>query len=160
MRTPLPRRGFLRIGVLSAVSAGIALSGIRIGLAQTADGGDRKFDIPLSAQSEPTFWFKPETFKPYVGGYFEAPSASGRMIELQLVSLKIFDSSKNALQLTKRAGETETFSLLFEAAAQLPLFTSIHRISHPSLGEFDLFLTAREGESGELFYEAVINHIR
>jgi hypothetical protein len=154
---PLPRRQFLRLGVLSAISAGFVLGSPRIGIAQTSSAGRV---VPLEAQRDPVFMFVPETFRPYVGGYFEAPNARGEMIELQLMSLKNFDSSRNASLLTRSAGQTESFTLVFKAAAQLPPFTSIHRIKHPSLGEFYLFLTPRKGESDELFYEAVINHAR
>jgi len=47
---------------------------------------------------------------------------------------------------------------MFKAARPLPPFTSIHQISHPSLGKFDLFLTPRE-KDGAFYYEAVFNHI-
>jgi len=157
---PLTRRKFLRTGVLSVFAAGFTIASARIGLAQkSAAGREMEPVVDIQAQKDPVFWFKPETFKPYVGGFFEAPNALGEMIELELVKLQTFIPSKNALRVTKMAGETESFTLLFKAAAQLPPFTSIHRIKHPSLGEFYLFLTPRKGESGELFYEAVINHI-
>lgn len=158
---PLPRRKFLKAGVLSVASMGLALGNARIGLAQkSARRVSTGSDIPIEAQKAPVFWFKPATFKPYVGGFFETPNARGEMIEMQLVSLKTFKPSKSALRLTSSAGETESFTLLFKAAAQLPPFTSIHRIKHPSLGEFHLFLTPQKAESGDLFYEAVINHIQ
>jgi hypothetical protein len=48
---------------------------------------------------------------------------------------------------------------MFKAAGPLPQFTSIHKISHPSLGKFDLFLTPHSQEGGALLYEAVFNHI-
>ena len=154
----IARRKFLKMGALSVVSAGFVLSSFRTGLAQ-ASGTQSASSIPIEAQKDPVFWFKPETFKPYVGGFFEAPSARGEMIAMQLVSLKIFKPSKNALRLTTNRLETESFNLLFKAETQLPPFTSTHRIKHPSLGEFYLFLTRLKSESGELLYEAVINHI-
>ena len=158
----LERRKFLKMGVLSVFSTGLLLGSARIGLAQKSVGRtfERSADLPLAAQQDPVFLFKAETFKPYVGGYFEAPNARGEMIPLQLISLKSFKPSKSALLITPKVVETDSFSLLFKAAAPLPPFTSIHRIKHPSLGEFNLFLTPQKAESGELVYEAVINHIK
>ena len=158
----IARRKFLKMGALTVVSAGIALAGVREASAQNSGTQTvlSSSDIPIEAQKDPVFWFKPETFKPYVGGFFEAPNARGEMIAMQLVSLKIFKPSKNALRLTKSQVETDSFTLLFKAEAQLPPFTSIHRIKHPSLGEFNLFLTPQKGESGELLYEAVFNHLK
>ncbi len=46
----------------------------------------------------------------------------------------------------------------FQSSEELPPFTSIHRMKHPALGNFDLFLTPRE-KDGEFYYEAVFNHI-
>lgn len=156
----LERRKFLKMGVLSVFGTGLALTCARTGLAQKSAAGrvQSSADLPILAQRDPVFWFKPETFKPYVGGYFESPNALGQMIAMKLVSVESFKQSKYAV--TKTTGETESFTLLFKAEAQLPPFTSIYRIKHPSLGEFHLFLTPQKAESGDLFYEAVINHIR
>ena len=99
--------------------------------------------------------FAEETFRPYVGGVFQAPNARGEMIELRLLKVQ---SHKPSDKLTKRMRESKAFSLTFKASDELPPFTSIHTIKHPALGEFDLFLTKRKTEQGELFYEAVINH--
>jgi|SRR4030095_215006 hypothetical protein len=154
---PLTRRDFMRAGLMSAVSAGFVLSSARIGLAQTSAQGR---PIPIEAQKDPVFRFQPDTFKPYVGGYFEAPNARGEMIALQLVSLNTYKPSRAAMSLTKRRIDTESFSLMFQAEAELPPFTSIHKIRHPALGEFFLFLSPRRGAEGEFFYEAVITHIQ
>lgn len=158
----IARRKFLKMGALSVVSAGITLAGVRTASAQKSGTPtvSNSSDIPIEAQQDPVFWFKPETFKPYVGGFFEAPNARGEMIAMKLVSLGIYKPSKSALQLTRSRVETESFTLLFKAEAQLPPFTSTHRIKHPSLGEFHLFLTPQRSETGELLYEAVFNHLQ
>jgi len=161
----LPRRQFLRTGMISTVSAGLALSGARTIFGQKQARGqisvtvDRSADMPLEAQQDPVFFFKAATFKPYIGGIFTAPNALGQDIELELMNVSVF-KSVNALRTTKRIIATDSFSLTFKAAAELPPFTSIYRINHPSLGEFYLFLTQRKNDNGDLFYEAVINHIR
>lgn len=55
--------------------------------------------------------------------------------------------------------ETSSFALIFKAEAELPTFTSIHPIKHGAHGEFNLFLTRRDGDDGEIYYEAVFNHL-
>jgi hypothetical protein len=158
---PLPRRSFLRAGLQSAFSVGLLLTSSRIALGQTTSPGQGPATpktgprISLVAEKDPVFSFVEETFAPYVGGIFQAPNARGEMIELRLVKL---EKHRPSNKLTKNARESKSFSLMFKASAELPPFTSIHTISHPALGEFDLFLTRRKSEHGELFYEAVINH--
>jgi hypothetical protein len=154
----LPRREFLRTGVLSVVSAGFLLSSARMGLAQKPFRGPA--DIPLEAQQDPVFRFAPDTFKPYIGGFFESPNARGEMIELQLLSVTTYRPTKTARALTTLRGDVESFSLQFKAAAQLPLFNSIYLIRHQALGDFYLFLTPRKNDDGDLFYEAVISHLQ
>jgi len=154
----LPRRKFLRTGILSVVSAGFLLSSERIGWAQQSSAG--RVEIPRPAQKDPVFRFGPDTFRPYINGFFEAPNSRGEMIELQLLSVGIFKASRTAKLLTRNRGEVESFSLMFKAAAQLPPFTSIHLIRHQALGEFYLFLSPRKNDDGDLFYEAVISHLQ
>ncbi len=156
---PLSRRRFLRDGLCTAVSITLLLTNSRIGFGQTQKNEIGKLPpgspVPLDAQKDPVYFFREETFKPYVNGIFQAPNARGEMIELRLVEVLAFKSSD------KSTNEgTKSFSLTFKAAGELPPFTSIHTIKHPALGEFDLFLTKRKTDAGDLYYEAVINHIQ
>lgn len=153
------RRSFLSGGLCSAVSVALFLAGSRIGLAQTpkreivlAPPGS---PVPIEAQRDPVFFFTEETFKPYLNGIFQAPNARGEMIELRLIKVQRYMPSG---RLTSRTRESKAFSLTFKAADELPPFTSIHSIKHPALGEFDLFLTVRKSDDGDLYYEAIINH--
>jgi hypothetical protein len=161
----LPRRQFLRTGLTSIVSAGISLTVARTVFGQKRTRGqvgttvEPDVQLPWEVLTDPVYSFKPETFRPYVGGIFTAPNALGRSIELELLSVRVF-RPVNAQQSPRRAITTESFSLTFKSAAELPPFTSIHRINHPSLGEFGLFLTKRMSDNGDLLYEAVINHIK
>jgi uncharacterized protein DUF6916 len=156
---PLSRRRFLRDGLGSAVSIALLLSSSRIGLGQTQKNEIGKTPpgspVPLEAQKDPVYFFREETFKPYVNGIFQAPNARGEMIELRLTAVQSFKTSDTS---TNR--KTKSFSLTFKASGELPPFTSIHTIKHPALGEFDLFLTRRKTDDGDLYYEAVINHIQ
>jgi hypothetical protein len=122
-------------------------------LAQT---GTRS-DVPVEAQQDPVFLFTAGTFAPYVGDIFETHNARGESIALRLDQVKKYEP-KN--RLTPKAQATESFSLIFKTSSELPPLTSIHQISHPRLGKFDLFLTRVKTENDGLFYEAVINHLR
>lgn len=146
---PIPRRTFLRDAFRSTVSVGLLVAVSRASFGQQG--------VPLEAQKDPVFSFTAATFEPYVGDVFTAPNARGEAIELKLVELKKFDG-KNTV--TKLARATNSFTLKFKASDELPPFTSIHTLSHPALGKFDLFLTKRKTEAGDLFYEAVINHVQ
>lgn len=155
-----PRRNFLIQGARSVISVGLVLTASRFGFAQKTGGQIKttlyRSDIPLEAQREPVFFFRESTFTPYLGGYFEGVNARGEAVDLKLVKITAFKSSA---KLTNRTRRTEAFALLFSASSELPLFAPIHRIKHGALGEFDLFLTRRNGPDGELFYEAVLNHL-
>jgi len=157
---PLSRRTFLRDGLLSAFSLALLLASSRVSLGQQKNEIGRVppgSPIPLEAQTDPVYFFREETFKPYVNGIFQAPNSRGEMIELRLIRLEGYKSSG---KLTSRSKETKAFSLTFKASGELPPFTSIHTIKHPALGEFDLFLTKRKTNDGDLYYEAVINHLQ
>jgi hypothetical protein len=158
----LPRRSFLRDAFRSTVSFGLLLAGAKLSFGQKRRGvitlpPNNLLDIPLEAQKDPTFMFTESTFRPYVGSIFQAPNALGEMIELRLLRIQTYE---HVNRVTKRAGTSDSFSLIFKASDELPPFTSIHKISHPALGDFDLFLTPRKTGKGEQFYEAVFNHVR
>lgn len=155
----MSRRFFLKTGTLTALAAGVVLSPRSLVLAQSQGNGNPGNQIPISAQQQPAFMFTRATFDPYVGGIFQAPDASGQMINLTLLSATTNKPSAATRISTANARETDSFSLMFRAASPLPPFTSIHKISHPSLGNFDLFLTPRPQADGVVFYEAVFNHL-
>ena len=157
----VPRRKFLKTSLFSAVSVGLALSGGPV-VAQKQQTPittsiDPLVDLPVEAQIDPVASFKPETFKPYIGGIFTAPNASGEKVELKLLSVATFKPTNT--RSTKSVVKTESFTLTFQGAAELSPFTSIYKINHPSLGDFRLFLTNHRTGNGEIFYYAVINHL-
>jgi hypothetical protein len=117
--------------------------------------GQQDPSIPIDAQKDPVFMFAASTFEPYVGDIFQAPNSRGELVSMTLVSVEKYEAENT---LTRRARTSDSFSLSFKAAGELPPFTSIHTISHPRLGKFDLFLTRRKTDQGVLYYEAVFNH--
>lgn len=153
----LPRRGFLKTGALTAVSAGLAIGGARLASAQRP-APSRNTAAPGKTDSI-LLSFTSETFHPYVGDYFQAPNARGEMVSLKLTQVLNYKAKNSSRISTRMSPELRSFSLTFEASEKLPQFTSIHKVSHPALGEFDLFLSPRELEDGTMIYEAVFSHL-
>jgi len=83
----ISRRLFIKSGTLTAIAAGVAFNPNRLAFGQRSNQGTNLgFQIPITAQKEPTYMFTRATFDPYVGGIFQAPDARGRMISLTLLS--------------------------------------------------------------------------
>ena len=173
------RRSFLKSATMTSLSAGLALGSAYLVFGQDAKKGRTQpaqparptkpvteidtgggFPIPIEAQQEALFYFRPSTFTPYVGGFFQAPNARGEMITLKLIAVSEYKMQATTRLSTRKTRQTESFSLTFSSTERLPLFTSIHKVSHPALGEFDLFLTSSETVNGTFLSEAVFNHLQ
>ena len=167
----LARRSFLKSATMSTLSAGLALGSASLFFGQARKGEGRhspqagqldpfgNFQIPIEAQQEASFYFGSGTFKPYVGDIFEAPNSRGEMITMKLIRVSDYKATATTRITTKRTRQPQGFSLIFTASEPLQPFTSIHKVSHPALGTFDLFLTSREAEDGSFLWEAVFNHM-
>ena len=157
----LPRRGFVKTGVLSAVSAGIVVSNPGLLFSQKGERIESEDmpSVPLSAQRHPVFSFTQATFAGFLGDIFTAPNSLGGRVELELIKVAGYEASPKARMLLRRAKQPATFTITFLSADELPPFTSIHKMSHPRLGEFDLFLTRTQRDDGLFAYEAVISHL-
>jgi hypothetical protein len=156
----ISRRFFLKTGSLTALAAGLVLNpNITIFGQDSSQSTNPGHQIPISAQQQPSFMFTRATFEPYVGGIFQAPDASGHMISLTLLSATTEKPKASTRLSTRTAAETDGFSLIFRAEESLSPFTSTHRVSHPALGQFDLFLTPKKQENGIMLYEAAFNHL-
>jgi hypothetical protein len=152
----ISRRFFLQSSTLAAIAATVSLKPYSFGFAQTKT--NTGYAIPLSAQEQSTYMFTKATFDPYVGGVFQTPDARGRMISLTLLSATQLKATGKIS--TATAVDTDSFSLMFKADRAVPPFTSIYKISHPALGDFDLFLTLHSDATAKSpIYEAVFNHI-
>jgi hypothetical protein len=150
----LARRKFVQSSLLFTASTLLFWGNARSALAQTLFADDQLSDQVLR---DPVYRFTRETFEPYVGGYFEVPGPRGAMITMKLLRVDAYVPPKSN---STRAVATDSFSLLFSADAELPLFSTIHPIKHAALGEFSLFLTRQDGPKDEIRYEAVFNHLR
>lgn len=156
---PQSRRTFLRDGLCSLLSVGLIITSARltVGQSQTQRAPRTQAEMPIEAQKDPVFSFTEETFKPYVNGIFTAPNARGEKVELRLIELVPYKPPTK--KVTTSSAPTKSFTLIFKTGEELPPFTSIHTISHPALGSFDLFLSKRKNDDGDFFYEAVITHL-
>jgi hypothetical protein len=142
----------------------VLTTSIALGAVPLAFGQDRAqpnpaldFQIPFQAKQAPTFYFKRETFEPYVGGVFSA-RAGAHSIDMTLMSVRDCTPSPKGNLLTKKSRQADCFALDFRASGKLTDLTSIFNIEHAALGKFDLFMTRRDGPRGTFFYEAVFNH--
>lgn len=151
----IARRKFVQSSLL--FGAVMFLGNARSGFASILADGSQLSDNVLH---DPVYRFTRETFELYVGGYFEAPNARGKMVALKLLKVDSYAPNANTKITTGRPVGTETFSLLFSAEAPLPSLKSIHSISHGALGEFNLGLIRRAGPDRGIYYEAVFNHLR
>jgi len=163
---PVTRRSFLKSGATSVLTTAIAL-----GQFTPAHGQDKtkheskpspasadEKPIPFKAQQNPLFFFHAETFRPYVGGIFVA-RAGANSAELTLDAVRDCSPKPTTKITTKKAPRTECFALEFSSDKSLTDLTSIYDIEHAALGQFQLFLTRRDGADGKSLYEAVFNRL-
>src|SRR5215207_809866 len=147
------RRNFLRSGAMGVLLTSFALDTVPLAFAQSPHRPDpsRDFSIPYEAKQALTFYFKRETFEPYVGGVFKL-SAGARSVSATLVSVRdCTPHPKN--KSTPKSRPTDSFALVFKADGKLTDLTSIYNVEHAALGKFPLFLSFREGPGGNYFYE-------
>jgi hypothetical protein len=160
------RRSFLKSGALSALAAAAAL--VYAAPAHGQDVPKRKVKaptlsgpqprIPFGAEQSPLFYFTQETFRPYIGGIFNA-SAGSKSAAMTLIEVTEYIPKAAARMTTGGVLPTNSFVLKFTSADQLTDLTTIYTIEHGALGEFALFLTRRDGPAGTSLYEAVFNHV-
>src|SRR5205085_6235398 len=154
------RRTFLRSGSLSALGAALLLRNYRSALGQKLKSSNPTIDfpIPYEAKLDPVFNYSIATFESYIGSSFSA-RGQGRNVKMTLVGVRNRNTKATSKMPTTKTRPSDCFSLLFSAPAPLAEFTTIHTLNHGALGKFDLFLVQSEDAQGQLFYEAIINHL-
>lgn len=155
------RRRFLKTCALSALGAGGA-----VGLGPAAFGQDSArpnpaldFAVPFEAQQSPAFYYTRQTFEPYVGGVFRGFAADGGSVNLQLLRVTGYAPKAETRITTRRRRETDSFTLTFRAGRYLSGKADVHLLEHAALGRFRLFMTRYVNRRGQIFYEAVFNHV-
>lgn len=152
------RRSFLKSGAMSVLTTAIVAAAPALVFGQTGAKADpaQDFQVPFEAKQSPSFYFKRETFQPYINGQFRL-RAGARSVNATLVSVR--DCTPGASnKSTPKSRPTDCFALVFRAQGKLTDLTTIYDVEHAALGTFALFLTRRDGPRGTYFYEAVFNH--
>ncbi len=144
---------------MAVLVTGLALDALPRAFAQQVRKHDPAAGLSRSRSRRsrrPTFYFKRETFQPYLHGVFKL-SAGANSVEATLVSVR--DCTPDPKQkVTKKSRPSDSFALVFRAEGKLTDLTTIYDVEHAALGKFPLFLTRRDGPQGKHFYEAVFNH--
>lgn len=155
---PVTRRSFLKSGAMTVLTASIVAGAgaSAFGQEHQPHGRPSDFQIPFQAEQSPLFFFKAETFKPYVGGVFTARAGSNS-IEMTLVNVRDCTPSAQSNKVAKKVRQSECFALVFRASETLTDLTTIYDVEHAALGKFSLFMTRRDGPGSMHFYEAVFN---
>ena len=155
------RRKFIVSGAAAALVAGVAMGA---GTPAFGQGAKKKsdptqdFQLPFDAQNTPAFFFKRETFQPYVGGLFTI-RAGAHSIEATHKEVRDCTPSPKGAALTKgKPRQTDCFALVFQTTGELTDLTTIYTVEHGALGKFNLFMTSRSPARGTYIYEAVVNH--
>ncbi len=136
----LTRHGLIKAGAVAAVAFGAVGTERALAGAGAAASGIRR------PSGGPAYLHR-ETYIPLVGTNFGVQRPGAGTLRVKLIQ---------ARQLP-RAGDA--FSLLFRGRARAGVASGTYRFEHPSLGEFDLFVSpVGRGVKG-LDLEAVINRI-
>lgn len=152
------RRSFLRSGAMTVFLTTVALDSIPLSFAQSQrPDPSQDFPVAFEAKQQQTFYFKRETFEPYLHGAFKL-RAGANSVDATLVSVRDCTPDPKAAKLTKRSRPSDCFALVFRAEGKLTDLTTIYDVEHGALGKFALFLTRRDGPGRTHFYEAVFNH--
>lgn len=151
------RRRFLRSGAMTVFLTGFALDSVSLAFTQQPrkSNPSQDFQISSTVKEDPVFYFKRETFEPYVNGVFVL-SAGSKSVEATLIKVRNCAPSKQS-KVTPRFRPTECFTLVFQADGKLTDLTTVYDVEHGALGKFALFLTRRDGPRNTHFYEAVFN---
>lgn len=92
-----------------------------------------------------------EDFAPYQNENFSLEiENAGLTLEMKLIEVSEIGDSK-----TKQ--KWKPFSLVFLGPSQYPLNQQIHRLTHPKMGELNLFLVPIYSNQEGVQYEAVFN---
>ncbi|WP_299658220.1 hypothetical protein [uncultured Tateyamaria sp.] len=102
----------------------------------------------------------PQDFDAYVGDRFEVRAETGP-VTLMLDNVKIFEGStiRDNIVVIDDAEipPRKAFALTFEGPVQPVLASTVYAMTHPALGDMDLFLSPFRQDRDCMLYEAVFN---
>jgi hypothetical protein len=92
---------------------------------------------------------KKTTFDPYLNNKFEIHTKSAGVVEVELIEIT-----------NNNQGNTESFSLVFKGPLEKSFEQRLHRVKHPQMGKFDLFLVPiTYGKMDAMYYQAIFNRL-
>lgn len=92
---------------------------------------------------------KKESFTPHMNDKFEIHTKSAAVVEVELV--EVTDHS---------SGKLESFSVVFRGAHDKVFEQDTHKVKHPKIGEFDLFLgPIVTPKTDGIYYQAVFSRL-
>jgi hypothetical protein len=91
-------------------------------------------------------------FKQYLGEKVQVRNGAAPLGELQLLEANDLASSRGA--------KTEAFSVIFRGARDRIIKQGTYTVSHPGLGEFQLFLVPVLPVKDGAYYEAIFNRLK
>lgn len=125
------RRDFIRFGGM-ALFGGVVLSGTTEVFAQRRGG---YFKVPSAAGSKSSF-YSAESFKPLVKSYF-----SVKRDGVAESSIRLVEVAEKVTSGSKAARTVRSFNLIFEAGRGVDLADGIYTVSHPGIGDLDIFIS-------------------
>lgn len=145
------RRKFLRAGTLVAISAGIPLKNVIAGTRGAAEStlDHSSLDKRLSLNRE--------SFARHLNTNFSFRHRDIASATLELVEVN--DLTPEAGKPSARATGKECFSAVFVGSRKTPLRQETYRVTHGSLGKFEMFLVPVGMSRKGMYYEAVFNRL-
>lgn len=157
----ISRRFFLKSGTMTALAASLAVGAGDV-LAQKSKQARPNINptnsIPYETAHDALLYYTRAAFDPCVGSVFQATGRDGHVVDLTLISVTQYETKAATRITTAKARATDSFSLMFKASQKISMISQTPPLTHPVLGKLELFLTERV-VNGEIFYEAVINHL-
>jgi hypothetical protein len=155
-----PRRDFLKSAFMSVTAVGLVSQTTRFAFGQKDRLKDVQghYQIPSEAAANPVFHFTRATFEPYLNSDFHVTVGPYRTVYLTLVKVK--DQTPQTRRKGGARTEGECFLLLFKASGELSDLQQTYVLQHEALGKFSLFLVDASEKGKDVYYSAVINHMR
>jgi hypothetical protein len=145
----IPRRKFLKTGIMVAALAGIPL---KEAISFQRSGNPHGLNSAL--QIDELGFFNMSTFTPYVNTKFRIYQSSANSIVVTLVKVEDLAAASGR----KSASGGECFSLQFTGPRTKQFKQNTYKIEHPALGTFHMFVTPiSRNTNGVINYEAIIN---
>lgn len=154
----IPRRKFLKAGVLATAFASIPLkTGTSVGQSKKLKPPADYFPIPPDIQNDPFQYYTKATFAPYVGSTFAVRLSRSQVRYLQLRKVEDMCPASANTSVTTLG---ECFSLLFLGPRNAYLQQNTYKFEHAALGKFQLFIVPagrHPTSKNQEYYKAIIN---